>query len=162
MLSSGNNYEVIKANWRGMEIKSKLWADQREYEEEEGEVYAGISSEEEDQHSKDEGGLSVGSPSLLKNGSSTKVNSYHKLNAKAPACMPQAGMQQVEPSTSGASLMKYAAQNRTGQQQQSNSITQAVTFVEEQTAEEQAAIEQKQQSEKIKAAGISKSETEKQ
>lgn len=56
--------------------------------------------------------------------------------------MPQAGKQQAGPNTAGVSLLKNAA--RPGQQQQSNAIIPAVTSVEEQTSEAQAAIEQQQ------------------
>jgi len=50
MLSTGNNNEVIQSNLRLMAIKSKLWQEQREDDNEEdwGDGFAGYSSEEAD------------------------------------------------------------------------------------------------------------------
>lgn len=86
VLSTGNNNEIIQANIRKMVIKSKLWDNQREDDEEEGwnTEFAGDSSNEGERCSGDEEMLSVGSPFLSKIGSSSKLNSGSKLNAKTP------------------------------------------------------------------------------
>lgn len=101
----------IKENLRGMEIKSKLWTDQREYDDEElyGDAYFGYSSEEDDHESEDEEVLSAGSPSFPQFGNSMKAISSSKLNAKAQVFVPKSANQKRAASTAHTSLMQNAA-----------------------------------------------------
>lgn len=108
-----------------MVIKSKLWADQSEDDDEEDwGAEIGDSTDEGERCSVDEEMLSVGSP-LPKISSSSKLNSGSKLNAKAPDFIPKTRQQQIETITTAASSIAKAVDKISGQQQLISNIPAA-------------------------------------
>lgn len=125
VLSTGKNNEVIKSNVRAMTINSKLWEDQPEYDDEEdlGVDFAKDSTNEGERCSGDEEMLSVGSPCFPNFGSSSKLGSGNKLDAKAPDFIPKSRQQHK---TNGTTLLEFLIANQPGQQQILSSSTPLV------------------------------------
>jgi len=120
MLSTGNNNDAIQGNLRLMAIKSKLWQEQREDDDEEdwGDGFAGYSSEEADREANHESaGEEIDSLAMVISERVPAASPTSNLNSNAPAFVPR------NPSSPAFQNAAAGTPTTTVQQQQINPNT---------------------------------------
>lgn len=136
MLSTGNNNNVIQAKVREMAIKSKLWLDQREEDDEEdrGDGFYGYSSEETDHEvDQESAGEEFDSLTLPKPDGLPTASQKSTLNLNAPAFIPRNSPVVARQNAAAGNVVQNAetrnnqnypaAVSTTGQQQRSEATT---------------------------------------